>query len=202
MTFPISIPTSTIIACDGMDPYQVCVIEQAKKHRRRKTLVGGKLELPPSTSQICRQSFLDCAHKEWAEEAGGQGAILVAPELWAVRTDPYGDVREVTLSKACNELPPDDIKARPVIGHYGCPDCIFLAVVHGTPAPRDGEAKQCFFLDVRDIRITRTEEESQFGAQHDLILVLYRHYLQGRAPTFADLSDFTALRRRFCEQGE
>src|SRR4029453_19392287 len=117
--FSISVPTSTVIAIDPGDPYRVCVIEQVKKHGGRLTLVGGRVELPA-------QDHMTCALVEWDQEAGGKGAILVNPRLWAVKTDPKADIRESTLGKLTHELCPEELRAVPVHGHYGVPDRLHI----------------------------------------------------------------------------
>src|SRR4029453_11739283 len=137
------------------------------------TLVGGRVELPA-------QDHMTCALVEWDQEAGGKGAILVNPRLWAVKTDPKADIRESTLGKLTHELCPEELRAVPVHGHYGVPDCLYIAPVLGTPAPKDGEAKRCFYFDIRELDVTETMEQSRFGANHDLILEVYRLSLLGR----------------------
>jgi hypothetical protein len=185
--FPYLVPTSSLIAVHPDDPFQVCVIEQTQKHKGRLTLVGGRVEMH-------RQNHLQCALEEWGQEAGGLGATLVAPKLWAIKTDAYSDVRPSTLGKLTHGLCSEHLLETPVIGHYGAPDYIYVATVNGTPSPKDGEAKRCLFVDVRSIPCTATEEESRFGAQHDLVLLLYRLHLAGRAVSNADLADFKELR--------
>lgn len=186
--FSIAVPTSSIIAIHKDDPYKVYVIEQSEKHRGRLTLVGGKLEMP-------RQNHLQCALEEWNQEAGGVGAKLFDTALWAIKTDEYSDVRQSTLGRLTADTCPEDLRAVPAIGHYGAPDYIYLAKVDGTPYPSDGEAKQCLSIDVRDIELTATENESRFGAQHDLILLVYRLSLAGRPVSNQDFTDFDKLRR-------
>ncbi len=189
MPFSISVPTSTIIAATAHDPHKVWVIEQAKKHRKRMTLVGGRVELP-------RQTHLQCAFEEWGQEAGGKGATLIDLQLFATKTDPYSDVRPSTLGKLTHETCAPELRDVEVTGHYGAPDEIYWGRVDGEASPKDGEAKQCLLIDVRDIRCTETEEESRFGAQHDLILIVYRLFLYGRSVDKEDFSNFSALRAR------
>ncbi len=187
MSFSISVPTSSVIAHLADDPFKVCVIEQTVKHKGRLTLVGGKVELP-------RQSHFACAIDEWDQEAGGLGATLSGVRLWAVKTDPYSDVRPSTLGKLTHDLCPEELRSTPCIGHYGTPDHIFTASVVGTPAPKDGEAKRCFFFDVRDLQIGADESESRFGAQHDIVLAIYLLHLLGRPVEREDMTDFKRLR--------
>jgi hypothetical protein len=189
MKFSMAVPTSTLIGVHPDNPFLVCVIEQAKKHRKRMTLVGGRLRLP-------RQTHLTCLVDEFDEEAGGAGATLTDIRLWAIKTDPYSDVREVTLGKLTHETCDSFLSGVPVIGHYGAPDHIYLAKVIGTPFPKDGEAKECKFFDVRDLSCTNNEEESCFGAQHDLILIVYRLFLEGRPVEIDDFTDFQKLRAK------
>lgn len=187
MTFSISVPTSSVIAVSPSDPYQVCVIEQNGKHKGRLTLVGGKVSMP-------KQTHLECALEEWDQEAGGKQAKLSEVALWAVKTDEHSDVRPATLGKLTHDLCPEELRSLPVIGHYGAPDYLYLAKVEGEPFPFDGEAKSCKFIDVRDVKWTATEAESRYGAQHDLILMVYRLYLAGRPVDNRDFADFRALR--------
>jgi hypothetical protein len=184
----ITVPTSSIIAVRANDPYKVCVIEQNGKHNDRLTLVGGKVIMPEQTHE-------QCAYEEWDQEAGGRSAKLKGLSLWAVKTDEHSDVRPTTLGKLTHDLCPAELRTLPVVGHYGAPDYIYLANVEGEPYPLDGEAKQCIFIDVREVEVTETEKESRFGAQHDLILAVYRLYLEGRPVDNRDFSDFTLLRR-------
>jgi hypothetical protein len=187
MTFSLAVPTSSVIAVDPKDPFKVCVIEQNGKHNGRLTLVGGKVEMPA-------QSHLQCAYDEWDQEAGGKNAKLIDLTLWAIKTDEHSDVRSSTLGKLTHNFCPPELANTPVIGHYGAPDYIYVGKVDGIPYPLDGEAKQCLFIDVRDVIVTATESESGYGAQHDLILVVYRLSLEGRPVDSRDFSDFRALR--------
>ncbi len=185
----IGVATSTVIALDANDAFRVCLIQQAKKHRQRKTLVGGK--------RTGSDSHEDTAIGEFSQEAGGENATLRNVRLWAVKTDRLADVRTVSLGRATDDLCPPELASLEVIAHYGYPDYIYTAVVEGTPAPKDGEAKNVVWMDVRDIVITEREEDSTFGAQHDLILAAYRYALEGdsRIGDLAiHLSDMNSLR--------
>ncbi len=186
----VAAPTATIIAADASDPYFVWVLKPTAKHNGKLVLPGGKIEL--HTGQTPRQ----CAIDEFSQEAGGQGAYLENLKLFALRSDPYGDVREVSLAKVTNESGPKEDRNKPVIAYYGAADSIFLAAVIGVPAPKDGEAKEFLQINVCEIACSKTPEESRFGAQHDLILLLYRLYLSGRPVQLDDLEDLTALRKR------
>ncbi len=73
------------------------------------------------------------------------------------------------------------------------------AKVEGEPHPLDGEAKSCIFIDVRDVKWTATELRARYGAQHDLILMVYRLYLAGRPVDLTDFADFRALRANLRE---
>jgi ADP-ribose pyrophosphatase YjhB (NUDIX family) len=187
MDFSIAVPTSTIIATLKGDPFKVCVIEQNTKHQGRLTLVGGRVNLPS-------QNHRDCALAEWTEEVGGQGATLKNLRLWAVKTDPSSDVRPSTLGKLTHNSCPEALRDQPATGHYGAPDCIYTAVVEGKPHPNDDEAKSAIFIDVRELVVTPCEEQSKFGAQHDLILAVFRRHLEGRPVQAGDFADFRSLR--------
>ena len=188
--FPYLVPTSTVIALHPDDRFQVCVIEQIVKHAGRLTLVGGRREMH-------HHSHIQTARAEWKEEAGGKGARLTNVRLWAVKTDEHTDVREVTLGKVTFDRCPQAMHAQPVLAHYGAPDYIYLATVKGEPYPSDGEASRCIFVDVRNIATpTASETDSKFGAQHDLILLVYLLNLLGRPVESTDFADFTKLRSR------
>lgn len=189
MTFSIVVPTSSVIAVSADDAYKAWVIEQNGKHKGRLTLVGGKVIMPEQTHE-------QCALEEWDQEAGGKGAKLHDVKLWAVKTDAHSDVRQATLGKLTHDLCPESLRATVVTGHYGCPDYLYLAKVEGEPFPFDGEAKSCKLIDVRDVPWTETEAESRYGAQHDLILMVYRLWLSGRPVDVSDLTDFRALRAK------
>ena len=186
--FPFLVPTSTVIALHPDDPFKVCVIEQAWKHASRLTLVGGRREMHQHT-------HAETAVTEWAEEAGGKGAKLVDLKLWAVKTDAHSDVRETTLGKVTFGRCPESMADQPVVAHYGAPDFIYIGKVDGEPFPSDGEASQCLFIDIRNIPTpTDDERKSPFGAQHDLILLVYLLELHGRPMTNVDFADFRHLR--------
>lgn len=189
MTFSIVVPTSSVIAVSADDAYKAWVIEQNGKHKGRLTLVGGKVIMPEQTHE-------QCALEEWDQEAGGKGAKLHDMKLWAVKTDAHSDVRQATLGKLTHDLCPESLRAAVVTGHYGCPDYLYLAKVEGEPFPFDGEAKSCKLIDVRDVPWTETEAESRYGAQHDLILMVYRLWLSGRPVDVSDFTDFRALRAK------
>lgn len=186
----VAAPTAAIIATDANDPHYVWVLRPTAKHNGKLVLPGGKIELH------AKQSPRQCAIDEFNQEAGGQGAYLKNLQLFALRSDPYGDVRNVNLSKVTNASGPEEDKTKPVIAYYGTADSIFLAEVIGVPAPKDGEAKEFLRLDVRQIECSATPEESRFGAQHDLVLLLYRLHLAGRPVQLQDLEDLTALRAK------
>ncbi|MDR3616541.1 MAG: hypothetical protein P4L53_23480 [Candidatus Obscuribacterales bacterium] len=189
MSFSFAVPTSSVIALNPSNQFEVNVIEQTKKHNGRLTLVGGRVELP-------RQTHLDCVFEEWDQEAGGMAATLDNVSLWAIKTDPYSDVRASTLGKLSHETCLPEHRDIPVTGHYGAPDHLYLATVSGIPHPKDGEAKRCFYFDVRNLNITADEKDSQFGAQQDLILAVYRLFLAGRPVAVDDFVDFVSLRKK------
>ncbi len=190
---PFPVPTSTVIAYHQHDPYKVWVIEQAKKHRGRLTLVGGRCELPG-------QSHETCITEEWQQEAGGNGPDGIAAELtclqyFLTKNDRFADPRETTLGKLTSGKCPKKLLNQPVLGLYGSPDAIYLGRVIGTPYPNDGEAKQCLLFDIRELVITETADQSKFGAQHDLLLGLYRRFVDRKFHgTNEMLTDMNELR--------
>lgn len=186
---PFPVPTSTAIAYHKDDPYRVYCIEQAVKHNGRLTLIGGRRELPA-------QNHRTCIEEEWVQEAGGKGATLSRLTQFLTKSDPFADPRQTTLGKVTSNQCPKELSNQPVLGLYGCPDVIFLAQVEGEPYPNDGEAKQCVLIDIRDLVITETAEQSKFGAQHDLLLGLYRRYLDRKFQTTHELlEDLTEVRQ-------
>jgi|GEM_PF-2960061 len=186
---PFPVPTSSVIAYHQDDPYKVSLIEQAKKHRCRLTLIGGRCELPGQSHETCIQ-------EEWVQEAGGKGAELTFLTYFLTKNDRFADPREVTLGKLTSGKCPQELIDLPVLGLYGSPDAIYMARVKGTPYPNDGEAKQCIWFDVRELVITETADESKFGAQHDLLLGLYRRFLDRKFQgTHEMLTDMNDLRR-------
>lgn len=189
---PFPVPTSTVIAYHKDSPYLVYLIRQAKKHKKRMTLVGGRCELPD-------QTHLDCIRDEWKQEAGGQNATLKNLRHWATKTDRDADPRETTLGKLTGNKCPKKLINQPVLGLYGCPDEIYLAEVDGTPFPSDGEATECILYDVRDLLISADESYSEFGAQHDLLLALYCRHLNGKPVDHNFLSDMFRLRIKLLE---
>lgn len=192
---PFPVPTSTVIAHRKGKPHMVYLIEQTIKHNGRLTLIGGRCTLP-------KQSHTTCIREEWTQEAGGKGAELVNLRHWVYKTDRSADPRVTTLGKVTDNQCPEELRGQPVLGLYGSPDAIFIAEVAGQPYPNDGEAKQCILIDVRDIKITTTAEESKFGAQHDIVLALYAHKLENpNMPTskYAKALENMALaRQRIC----
>jgi hypothetical protein len=157
--------------------------------------VGGRVELPGQTHD-------QCVVAEFAQEAGGKDATLTNLQLWAIKTDPQSDVRESTLGKLTHKTCPRELADVPVVGHYGAPDYIYLADVVGEPYPCDGEATKCEFVDVRQITCTETEAESLYGAQQDLVLIVYRMFLQGRQVEIEDFTDFQKLRAKLLKTSE
>jgi hypothetical protein len=189
MTFAIAVPTSSVIARRRSNPFMVSVLEQTKKHNCRLTISGGRVELP-------LQTHLQCVYDEYDQEMGGKGAKLEDVSLWAIKTDPYSDVRPSTLGKLTHGTCLPEHRDIACVGHYGAPDHLYLSYVTGTPYPKDGEAKRCFDYDVRDLKITDDEKDSQFGAQQDLILAVYRLFLAGRPVAVDDFVDFVSLRKK------
>lgn len=195
----IPVPTSTIIPHHFDDPYKVYLIEQAVKHDGKQTLVGGRREFPG-------QSHAECAIDEWDQEAGGKGATLINLRFWLDKKDLSVDVRKGTLGQFAGKTCPKHLVNEPAIGLYGSPDAIYIAAVQGTPHPKDGEAKQCLLMDVRDLVITETAEQSKFGAQHDLLLGLYRYYLDknqyvGSGTNLEDMSKLRTFLLEWQERG-
>lgn len=183
----IAVPTATVIGICPDDEHRVWVIQhQDTKHAGRLTLVGGRLE--PN------QTFLDCILAEWEQEVGGKGATIFDINEWSTKTDPYSDVRVSTFGKLTHNRCDEAHCGIKVIGLYGLPDKIFTAKVRGTPFPKDGEAKQCLLVDLREMALAPTLEESAFGAAHDVILYAYKMSLSGRPIIDADFTDLTKLR--------
>lgn len=190
----IGVPTSTIIARRAEDDwFNVCVIKHSAKHRQRITLIGGK-----RTGEATHE---DTAKEEFAQEVGGLDATIHGLSLWAVKSDRLCDVREVTLGRVTDEHCPPHLSDIKVTAYYGYPDYIYTGVIEGTPSPNDGEAQDVTWIDVRDIVITEHEEDSQFGAQHDLVLALYRWWVEhfGGLDENRLLSDFKQLRATLIE---
>ncbi len=200
-TVPIAVPTVTVLATHPEDPFLVSVIKhQPTKHNGRRTLVGGKFKLRGVTTP------LEQAHTEWAEEAGGAGATLENVELWAIKLDHNADVRQVPLKKSTDGDCPSWLEGVTTTAYFGTPDRIYTATVKGTPAPVTGEGDdlaesvKCEWVDVRSLQLTCEEHQSKFGAQHDLIMKVYCHVLEGRWTLKpGDFEDFEALRLRLLE---
>ena len=185
------VPTSTVIARHQNDPYKIAVLVPVEKHKQRKVACGGRIE-PDQTPE-------SCIITEFGQEMGGKGAFLTNVRLFAIRTDADGDIRigpKVTLGKLSFDQCPVENRSLEVTGHYGVPDHIFIADVVGEPFPNDHEAKECIWIDVRDIAVTATEEASTFGAQHDLVMIVYRLALAGRNVEVDDFVDLSALRSK------
>lgn len=138
--------------------------------------------------------------EEWGQEAGGKGAELDNLLYFVTKCDDNADRRVTTLGKVTSGNCPKHLFEQPVLGLYGCPDAIYIARVLGEPYPNDGEAKQCVLFDIRDLVITETEAESKFGAQHDLLLGLYRRFLDRKfVGTHEMLTDMNKLRRELLQ---
>jgi hypothetical protein len=83
---------------------------------------------------------------------------------------------------------------------------LITATVKGLPAPVKGtgddlaESVKCEWVDVRSLQLTCEEHQSQFGAQHDLIMKVYCHVLENRWTLKpSDFEDFEVLRDRLLE---
>ncbi|MFI5205424.1 MAG: NUDIX domain-containing protein [Candidatus Paceibacterales bacterium] len=189
----IAVPTATVIGNFPNDIFTVAVIRPKNKHDGRLVLPGGCLNLEK------KETPEQVAMREWDEEVGGEGSYLQFLKLWTIKTDPLADVRTSTLGKLTHGECPTELAETPVIGHYGCPDWIFRGEVVGTPSPKDGEAEECIWFNLRELKISPTVQESQFGANHDLILgiILFR-YLYGinlSRASDAHLTDMAELRQ-------
>lgn len=183
----VNVRTSTVIPVHPDNRYLVAVLQhQPTKHNGRKTAPGGK-----ATGGVPNEQ---CAHDEFGQEMGGKGATLDKLTLFAVRMDLNADVRQVTLKKATDGFCPPEREGEMVMAHYGAPDFIYTATVCGEPAPNDGEAVKVEWFDVRDLRPTELEKDSAFGAQHDLLLLVYRLVLDGAYVDDFDFGNFTNLR--------
>jgi len=146
--------------------------------------------------------------KEWAEEAGGKdgkASWLKDLRLWAVKLDHRSGHRFVTLSKATDGDCPRWLANVRVQAFFGVPDRLFAAMVQGEPAPCCGptddlaEAAECRWVDTRTLRISADKSESEFGAQHELVLKVWAYVLanDARLPLQPDtFDDFDALRER------
>jgi len=200
-TLPIAVPTVTVLAVHPEDPFKVSVMKhQPTKHNGRRTLIGGKFKLRGTTTPLQQ------AHTEWAEEAGGEGATLENVELWAIKLDHNADVRQVPLKKSTDGDCPSWLEGVTTTAYFGTPDRIYTATVKGTPAPVTGEGEdlaesvKCEWVDVRSIQLTCEAHQSSYGAQHDLIMKVYCHVLEGRwVLKPGDFEDFEALRDRLLE---
>ena len=188
-----AIPTITVIGYHPKDPMKVAMLKPARlKHEGKPVLCGGKINL------ATQESAIDAARRKWQEEMGGKKSTINNISLWAVRSDLYAEKRY----KKLHEITPGtqiDISAGLLntVAYYACPDYIFIAKVIGEPAPNDNEAEECFWQDIRHLKIAPTPEESKMGGQHDLILGVY--FLQMYSESFSDASqqfrNHTQLRR-------
>lgn len=197
-TIPIAVPTVTVIAYRADDPYMVLVIKHhSTKHGGRCTLVGGKVPMWRSTTSSSSR-HANRMHTEWLEEAGGKGASLKDLRLWAIKVDAESDVRVVPLSKSTDGCAPRVLGLLPTEAFFGTPDLIYLAEVVGEPAPQpsaDAEAVSAEWIDVRNLVITDSAADSQYGAQHDLIMKVYCYWMNRRWQQMVDdFEDFSQLR--------
>jgi hypothetical protein len=204
--FSFPVPTSTYIpqVSSEKTPHLIWLMEPEEKHNGRWILLGGRAKARKpgrmSSSGVrllpSFQTPMQCLRAEFTEEAGGAGATMISPKLWAIKCDPNSGLRKTTLGKLTHNTCPEPLRNVPVFGHYGVPDSIFTGGVKGTPHPNDGEAKGFFKYDVRKVEVTASEQESKFGANHDLIVAVYRLELAGCQINKAEaFSDLTKLRR-------
>jgi hypothetical protein len=200
---PLAVPTVTVIAFSAADPHMVLFIRHQKnKHGGKLTLVGGKYPLRKQISALAQLLI------EWWEEAGGDNATLLNPELWAIKTDHRSGHRFVTLEKATDGDCPRWLRKLRVEAFFGVPDRLFAAMVQGNPAPNHAhegggkpedlaEARDCVWIDTRTIRLTADKNASGYGAQHDLVAKVWCYVLDGRMAIAIDtFDDFDALRER------
>jgi hypothetical protein len=195
-TFPMAVPTVTVLAYHPDDPFQVTNIEhQPTKHNGKLTPIGGKYPLRAGVAPVDH-----LRDDEWPGEAGGEEATLEDIVLWAIKTDHQSDVRQATIKKVTDGDCPTELETTLVEASYGCPDYIFIARVNGTPAPAKGtdpEARACTWVDTREIRITEDPSQSRYGAQLDLVMKVYCYWRQGRWQLqLDDFVDFKVLRAR------
>lgn len=189
------VPTATMIAYRLDNPLYVCVIRHAKKHDGKLTLPGGRKE--PGEDPRVR------AEIEFDEEAGGTNedrVVLGTPKLVFAACCPNRDIREAKFGKLTFNRCPEEMRELTVKGIYGAPDFVFAArILSGTPAPRDGEAKECLFVDAQEVTVPEHAEESEFGAGHDLILALWRYLCTGGIIRPEWLADFALMRQFFAK---
>lgn len=165
----ITVATSTVIARDPKNYNRVVVLEPTDKHDGKLVLPGGRLEHHRG------KSHRDCILEEWGQECGGKGATISEVKFWTVATDPNRDIREnpkITVGKLTHGRIDGEAGAIEVVGHYGSPDHLFLAMCNGEPAPKDGEAKRCFFLDLNET--DPLSNLDKFGAGMGVILACYK----------------------------
>ncbi len=180
----IAIPTVTVVACHPQDHLKVLLVKSVNKHDGRLVLVGGCLNL--QNCELPRRAVV----REFTKEVGGKGATLEDLTFWTVKSDPYLDVRASTLGKLTHDRCQPGVTSLEVAGHYGCPDWLFVGKVVGEPFPKDGEVEDCVWFDLRDLQISANPLDSQFGADHDLILGFYKFMKDWRLPP--DIEEFLA----------
>jgi ADP-ribose pyrophosphatase YjhB (NUDIX family) len=193
----VALPTSTaILVKEGGDPGTITAIKwDQSKEGGRLAVPGGKVNL------FLRESHVDCIRRELAEELGSDLRVAKI-EMLFTKTDIYSANRPpVSLAKALEDSGRRWLKSLrwitrwiPVDGRYGTPDVIYLVTYSGTPQCTK-EARKIVPFNVRDIEIAADPNKSKWGANHDLIVGLYRLYIEGKTLNWNQLlSDLTALR--------
>ena len=189
------VPTTTIIAKHPGNPFLVCALRPTDKHNGKLVLPGGRFEASGQTiTDKTAESFMQTGIRELDEEVALQ---LEHPTVFAVKTDPTADVRNVTLGKVTFNNCPFELADKKIVAAYGVPDVIIEGVAIGTPEAKDGEAKEVLWIDIREQALAPSSDESAWGANHDLIIEVYLRKLSGTWTVDpSDFLDVTELRTK------
>lgn len=188
------VPTTTIIAKHPDNPYLVCALRPRDKHNGKLVLPGGRFEANSTAiTEGTAESLLHTGLRELGQEVS---LGLENATLFTVKTDPTADVREVTLGKVTFLNCPPELVDLKITAAYGVPDVIIEGVAVGSPAPKDGEAKEVLWINSREQVLAASPDESLWGASHDLIVEVYLRKLLGTWTVDpSDFLDVTELRR-------
>jgi len=157
----VAVPTTTIIAQNPADPFQVAVFRSGQKH-------SGKLVLPGGRVKVGKDNYLTTGIIELKEELGMD---IISPKLFCISDAPDRDIRDITAKKLA-----DGGFVHPELDHvvfsgYFCFDVSIYGISTGTPKPDGKEGIEAMWYDVRQLN------SSEFALDHGKLLLLFAAFL-------------------------
>lgn len=167
-----AVPTTTILAQNPRNPWEIAVFRSTGKHGNKLVIPGGRLRLG-------KQNHLQTAIAELWEELKMK---ILNPQFFCISDKPDRDIRTITIDRFADSNPfPTRLKGMLVEGHY-CFDVSVYGFADGEPTADGKEGKSAFWYDLRKL------DKNEFALDHGTLALLFKHFLEtGEKPALGVL---------------